>query len=269
MFSLRRSALALFTCLALAPAAQAWGPLGHSIVADLAQRHLSPAAEAEVERLLAPEHTKSLADIASWPDEIRNDPKQDALWKQTRGLHYIDFTSGDCNYTPPRDCKDGQCVVAGIDHYVTVLGDKSQPDAVRLEALKFVVHFIGDEHQPLHGGSRDDKGGNAYQVQFEGKGTNLHSVWDSGLLKTHGLEWKAYADELDARGPVTLPAPIPPLDNAYAQWAEESCAISRDIYPDSHKIDQAYVDKELPVAELRLREAGRRLAEVLNLTLSQ
>lgn len=269
MLSLRRSALALFTCLALAPAAQAWGPLGHSIVADLAQRHLSPGAEAEVERLLALDHTKSLADIASWPDEIRNDPKQDALWKQTRGLHYIDFTSGDCNYTPPRDCKDGQCVVVGIDHYVKVLGDKSQSDAVRLEALKFVVHFIGDEHQPLHGGSRDDKGGNAYQVQFQGKGTNLHSVWDSGLLKTHGLEWKAYADELDARGPVTLPAPIPPLDNAYAQWAEESCAISRDIYPNGHTIDQAYVDKELPVAELRLREAGRRLAEVLNLTLSQ
>jgi hypothetical protein len=269
MPSLRRTALALLTCLALAPAAQAWGPLGHSVVADLAQRHLSPSAEAEVERLLAPEHTKSLADIASWPDEIRNDPKQDALWKQTRGLHYIDFTSGDCNYTPPRDCKDGQCVVAGIDHYVQVLGDKSQPDAARLEALKFVVHFIGDEHQPLHGGSRDDKGGNAYQVQFQGKGTNLHSVWDSGLLKTHGLEWKAYADELDARGPVALPAPIPPLDNAYAQWAEESCAISRDIYPDGHTIDQAYVDKQLPVAELRLRQAGRRLAEVLNLTLSK
>jgi hypothetical protein len=268
MSFLRRSAAAVLICLALAPAAQAWGPLGHSIVADLAQRHLSPAAEAEVERLLAPEHTKSLADIASWPDEIRNDPSKDALWKQTRALHYVDFTSGDCNYTPPRDCKDGQCVVQGIDHYVKILADKSQPDAARLEALKFVVHFIGDEHQPLHGGSRDDKGGNTYQVQFNGKGTNLHSVWDSGLLKTRGLEWKPYADELDARGPVSLPAPIPPYDNVYAQWGEESCQISRGIYPGSHKIDQAYVSKELPVAELRLRQAGRRLAEVLNLALA-
>ncbi|WP_114241343.1 S1/P1 nuclease [Dyella sp. C9] len=268
MSLLRRSAAAALICLAIAPAVQAWGPLGHSIVADLAQRHLSPAAEAEVERLLAPEHTKSLADIASWPDEIRNDPTKDALWKQTRGLHYVDFTSGDCNYTPPRDCKDGVCVVEGIDHYVKILADKSQSDAARLEALKFVVHFIGDEHQPLHGGSRDDKGGNTYQVQFDGKGTNLHSVWDSGLLKTHGLEWKAYADELDARGPVTLPPPIPPADNVYAQWAEESCQISRDIYPPSHKIDNAYVQKELPVAELRLRQAGRRLADVLNLALS-
>lgn len=265
----RRSVAAVLVSLALAPAVHAWGALGHSIVADLAQRHLSPAAEAEVERLLAPEHTKSLADIASWPDEIRNDPAKDALWKQTRALHYVDFTSGDCNYTPPRDCKDGQCVVAGIDRYVKILGDKSQPDAARLEALKFVVHFIGDEHQPLHGGSRDDKGGNAYQVQFQDKGTNLHSVWDSGLLKTRGLDYKAYADELESRGAVALPKPMPPFDNAYAQWAEESCQISRDIYPAGHKLDQAYVAKELPVAELRLREAGRRLAEVLNLTLSR
>jgi hypothetical protein len=265
----RRSAIFALIFFALTPAVQAWGPLGHSIVADLAQRHLSPAAEAEVERLLAPEHTKSLADIASWPDEIRNDPSKEALWKQTRALHYVDFTSGDCDYTPPRDCKDGQCVVEGIDHYVKILGDKTQSDAVRLEALKFVVHFVGDEHQPEHAGSRDDKGGNTYQVQFGDKGTNLHSVWDSGLLKTRGLDYKAYADELETRGTVTLPRPIPPLDNAYAQWAEESCMISRDIYPDGHKIDQAYVDKELPVAELRLRQAGRRLAEVLNLTLSR
>ena len=158
---LRRTAAAALICLALAPSVHAWGQLGHAVVADLAQRHLSPAAEAEVERLLAPENTKSLATIASWPDEIRNDPSKDTLWKQTRGLHYVDFIHGDCNYTPPRDCKDGECVVDGIDHYVKILGDKSQSDAARLEALKFVVHFIGDEHQPLHGGARDDKGGNA------------------------------------------------------------------------------------------------------------
>lgn len=267
MPTLHRTAVAL-VLLALVPTVHAWGRLGHSIVAEIAQRHLSPAAEAEVERLLAPEHTKSLADIASWPDEIRNDPTKAALWKQTSALHYVNFASGDCNYTPPRDCKDGQCVVVGIDHYVTILGDRNQSDATRLEALKFVTHFLGDEHQPLHAGSRDDKGGNTYQVQFNGKGTNLHSVWDSGLLKTRGLDYMAYANELDSRGEVALPDPIPPFDNAYAQWAEESCMISRDIYPDDHRIDQTYVDKELPVAELRLREAARRLAEVLNLTLS-
>jgi hypothetical protein len=267
MLPVRRLAAALFATLAIAPAAQAWGPLGHSVVAELAQRHLSPAAKAEVEHLLALDHTTSLADIASWPDEIRNDPKQQDLWKQTRELHYIDFQGSDCIYTPPRDCKNGQCVVEAIPHYIQILGDRSQPDAVRLQALKFVVHFIGDIHQPLHANYQQDAGANKYQVQFQGQGTNLHRVWDSGLLSTRNLDWKSYANMLDAEGPVSLPASIPPFDNAAAQWAEESCQITRSIYPAGHKIDQAYINAELPVADMRLREAGRRLAEVLNLTL--
>jgi hypothetical protein len=266
MFPLRRIAAALFVTLAIAPVAQAWGPLGHSVVAELAQRHLSPAAKAEVEHLLALDHTQSLADIASWPDEIRNDPKQQDLWKQTRAKHYIDF-DGDCTYTPPRDCKDGQCVVEGIEHYTEILSDRSQPDEARLQALKFVVHFIGDIHQPLHANYQQDAGGNKYQVQFQGQGMNLHRVWDSGLLSTRNLDWKAYANMLDGEGFAPLPPAIAPLDNPPAQWAEESCQITRNIYPANHKIDQAYIDAELPVADSRLREAGRRLAEVLNIAL--
>ena len=268
----RRLLAASLAVFAVAPAAQAWGPLGHSIVAALAQKHLSPAAEAEVERLLAADHTTQLADIASWPDQIQDDPAMATLWQQTRKLHYINFRGGPtCDYMPPRDCHDGECVVDGLAHYVAILGDKSQPDAARLQALKFVVHFVGDEHQPLHDGYRDDLGGNKYQVQFEGNGSNLHKVWDSGMLKTRGLDWQAYAQKLDGEGPVALPPNSAPLDNPYAQWAEESCRISAapGFYPDGHKIDQAYVDAELPVAENQLRIAGRRLAEVLNLTLTQ
>ncbi|GLQ47867.1 endonuclease [Dyella lipolytica] len=267
MSPVRRIATALFVALTIAPAAQAWGPLGHSVVAELAQRHLSPAAEAEVAHLLALDHTQSLADIASWPDEIRNDPAQQALWKETRPLHYIDFRDPSCVYVPPRDCKDGKCVVAAIPHYIAILSDRSQSDTARLQALKFLVHFIGDIHQPLHAGYRDDVGGNTYQVQFQGQGMNLHRVWDSGLLGTRGLDWKAYAKMLDAEGFAPLPPPVAPLDNPAAQWAEESCQITHDIYPSGHKIDQAYIDAELPVADGRLRDAGRRLAEVLNIAL--
>lgn len=268
--SLARRAVAFLACFVIVPA-QAWGPLGHSVVAELAQRHLSPAAEAEVVRLLAPEGTASLAEVASWPDKIQDDPSMTALWKQTRGLHYINFRGGsDCDYVPPRDCRDGRCVVSGLQHYVAVLGDRTQSDSVRREALKFVVHFVGDLHQPLHAGYRDDKGGNTFQVQFNGKGSNLHKVWDSGMLYSRGLKWKDYAQRLDSAGPVALPAPMAPLDNPYAQWAEESCRITAEpgFYPSSHKIDQAYVDAELPEADLRLREAGRRLAEVLNTALT-
>jgi hypothetical protein len=136
--------------------------------------------------------------------------------------------------------------------------------------LKFVVHFVGDIHQPLHAGSRDDKGGNTFQVQFNGKGSNLHRLWDSGMLYTRGLDWKAYAQQLDST-PVNLPAPIAPLDNPYAQWAEESCRITTEpgFYPSGHVLGADYVHAELPVAEQRLREAGRRLAEVLNLALAR
>jgi hypothetical protein len=267
MFRARRIAAALFATLAIAPVAEAWGPLGHSVVAELAQRHLSPVAKAEMEHLLALDHTTSLADIASWPDEIRNDPNQQALWKETRPLHYIDFRDPSCVYVPPRDCKDGKCVVEALPHYVAILSDRSQPDAARLQALKFVVHFVGDIHQPLHGNFQNDAGANNYQVQFQGQGTNLHRVWDSGLLGTRNMDWKAYANMLDAEGFEPLPQPIAPLDNPYAQWAEESCQITRTIYPDGHKIDQAYIDANLPIADNRLREAGRRLAEVLNTAL--
>jgi hypothetical protein len=252
--------------LLVAPSARAWGPLGHSVVAELAQRQLSPAAEREVERLLAPEHTTRLADVANWPDQVRNNPAQEALWKRTSRWHYVNFSSDRCDYVAPRDCPRGDCVVAALAREVQVLGDPSQPDAARRQALKFVVHLVGDVHQPLHAGYRADLGGNRYQVRFEGNGSNLHKVWDSGLLSVRHLRWQAYANLLDAAPPPTLPPPIAPLDDPYAQWAEESCRLTAamDFYPSRRQIGSAYVTGNLPLAEQRLREAGRRLAEVLN-----
>ncbi len=272
IMSLRRCSLAFAAILlVVAPATRAWGPLGHRVVAELAQRHLGPAAGAELERLLAAEHTTQLADVAGWPDQIQNDPAQATLWQQTRKLHYVNFRGGPgCDYEPPRDCRNGACIVAGLRRYVAILGDKAQSDAARLEALKFVVHFAGDIHQPLHAGYRDDLGGNRYQVQFEGKGSNLHRVWDTGMLETRGLGWQAYAAKLDAEGLAPLPPPIAPLDDPYAPWARESChaTAAPGFYPDGHRIGQAYVDAELPVAENQLRIGGRRLAAVLNLALT-
>jgi len=268
--SLPRRPLALLAMLLALPQAQAWGPLGHATVAALAQARLKPAVEAEVERLLAPEHTRELGDVASWPDQIQDDPSLAALWKQTRGEHYVNFHGGpDCDYVPPRDCGKDNCVIGGLQHYVAILGDRKQDDAARLEALKFVVHFVGDIHQPLHGGYRDDLGGNRYQVQFQGKGSNLHKVWDSGLLSTRHLKREAYVAMLQAEPAVTLPEPIAPLDNPYAQWAEQSCRLTAQpgFYPDGHKIDPTYVKAQLPLAERQLRIAGVRLADLLNRTL--
>ncbi|MET0937498.1 MAG: S1/P1 nuclease [Luteibacter sp.] len=270
----RRRALATLLVLAVptfASTVQAWGDIGHRIVAELAFRQLDASAKAEVERLLKADGSESLADVASWPDHLRNDPDQKGLGKATAKLHYMDFLNGDCVYVPPRDCKDGECVVGGLEKYVAILGDRHKSDAERAEALKFVVHFVGDVHQPLHAGNRDDKGGNDYQVQFEGKGSNLHKVWDSGMLYTRDLKWGPYADRLAAEGPVAVPRPIAPLNNPYAQWAEESCAIvaAPGFYPSNHQVDDAYVQKYLPVADMRLRLAGKRLADLLNKTLTR
>ena len=268
MFPLRRLTVALLAVCAVVPVAHAWGPLGHRVVAALAQAQLSPAAAAQVQRLLAPEHTRQLAEVANWADDLRHDPTQQALWKATRNLHYINFRDPHCRYLAPRDCPDGQCVVGALARYVAVLGDRSAPDAARRAALKFVVHFVGDIHQPLHAGYRNDKGGNDYQVRFEGQGSNLHRVWDSGLLDTRALGWASYARALDTHGGA---APAARAPRAYAAWAEESCRATAapGFYPASRVIGQGYVEAERPLAERRLREAGLRLAQLLNQTLAR
>lgn len=250
----------------LAGPAQAWGPRGHAIVAAIAEHHLTPAARAEMLRLLAPEHAAHLADVASWADEIQDAPRYSALWRQTRRQHYVNFADARCRYQPIRDCADGQCAVAGLAHYVAVLSAPAQGDKARREALKFVVHFVGDIHQPLHAGYRDDKGGNAYQVRFRGRGSNLHRVWDSGLIGERRLGAAAYARRLDAAAPaahITLPQS---MDTAFVDWAQASCRLTAraGFYPSGHVVTRDYVAASLPVAEARLRLAGLRLAAVLN-----
>lgn len=261
---IHRGILLCFALLATVPAF-AWGPLGHRIVADLAAAQLALAARAQVDALLASEHAQSLADIANWADTLRDDPAQAALGKATAPLHYVNM-HGSCAFKPALDCPDGQCVVGAINHYAAILGNRGLPAAERAQALNFVVHFVGDVHQPLHAGYLQDRGANDYQVQFEGQGSNLHRVWDSGLLSTRHMDARQYAAFLEKQGPVTLPAPIAPLDNPPAQWAEQSCQVVMDqgVYPAGHVITQAYVERQLPVADRQLRRAGKRLADLLN-----
>src|SRR5690606_5001505 len=122
-----------------------------------------------------------------------------------------------------------------ITRFTAVLGDRSRPRAERLEALKFVVHFVGDVHQPLHAGHRDDRGGNRFQVNLRGEGTNLHAVWDHHLLASARLGLEAYADRLQAgerESPSTLFTPSG-YSPAYATaWAELSCSrTDHGLYP--------------------------------------
>ncbi|TAF78243.1 MAG: endonuclease [Curvibacter sp.] len=229
----------------------AWGSDGHKIVAMLAEAQLSPKARKEVDRLLALEPGATLASISTWADEHRN--------PATAAWHYVNFPRGDCNYQPDRDCPDGKCVVSAIYGQIEVLRTPGD-DEKRLNALKYVVHFIGDIHQPLHAGFGDDRGGNSYQLQSFMRGSNLHAVWDTGLIKSLQQENEQVVKSLLVR-PLSLQKTA---FNA-ASTAMESCRIvsQQGFYPD-RLVTPEYVDRYVPVMTYQLAIAGNRLAQVLN-----
>jgi hypothetical protein len=254
----------LASLLGPAPAA-AWGEKGHRIVGELAQRQLSAPARAEVARLLSGEPEPTLAGIAYWADDLR---KHDALrGPLTERWHFVNLPEG-CGFEAARDCPDGNCVVAAIPAQYALLADRAQPDAARREALKFLVHLVADIHQPLHAGHRRDLGGNRFQVNLDGEGTNLHQVWDVHVLRVRHGDAAAQAAALSASplppGPPAVIADVP-------RWAAESCALvdSPGFYPDQPgTLPDGYLAGHQAVAERRLREAGTRLADLLNRALA-
>lgn len=250
--------------LILPSLALAWGPTGHRIVAKLAEQHVGTTTRRALQPLLAISGAQHLSDIANWADDLRDDPAQRAFARATAPLHYINFDNAQCRYNRAHDCPDGKCVVVAIDRYARILGDLSLPIAIRAQALRFVVHFVADAHQPLHAGYRRDRGGNRYQVQLHGRGTNLHSVWDTPVL-THGQPgWRKYASKLDRTA-------LPIVAGTPAKWAEESCRATRDdgIYPRAHRIDNRYLERLQPLAQRRIREAAARLTQLLDHELGQ
>ena len=191
----------LLACSAATPA-WAWSKLGHQLVGELAQRHLRPDVEARVRALLAGEPDPTLAGVAYWADALRSDDPP--RFKATSRWHYVNAKGGGCGFDPARDCADGGCVISAIEAQRAILADDSQPREARRDALKFLVHLVGDVHQPLHAGDRPDSGGNGFQVSLATQlppepyvrdkyvrgvmGTNLHSVWDFYLLGESRLD---------------------------------------------------------------------------------
>ncbi len=259
----------LVAALVAAPA-QAWSALGHRMVGDLAELHLQDAARAEVNRLLDGEDEPTLGGIAAWADALRyNDPGR---FRISSRWHYINARGGGCDFVETRDCADGGCVVSAINAQRRILADTRQSRAARRDALKFIVHFVGDVHQPLHAGPREDSGGNGFQVSLrrEGgsaraRGTNLHTLWDSHLLASAGLARVPYVARLRPRMQGFIRAAagtdIRPLD-----WARESCLLveSEYLYPASRNIGPDYLDAHRPLAEQRILLAAARLAALLN-----
>ena len=160
--------------------ANAWGPEGHAIVAEIAEPRLTPAATAEVTRLLAmdtPPH-EHLDEVASWADAYRAHGHA-----ETGPWHYVDIPLDAGAADVFRDCPKSDCIINMLTGFAETLTDKARPDADRLKALKFVVHFVGDIHQPLHCADHGDRGGNEVHLTFLGRRTNFHAVWDGGIIE--------------------------------------------------------------------------------------
>jgi hypothetical protein len=264
-------ALLAMTGLLAAPA-WGWSELGHRIVGDLAELQLEPATRDAVHALLEGEREPNLGGVAAWADALRREDPQ--RFRISQRWHFINASGGGCRFDERRDCPGGDCITAAINAQRRILADPSLPRGQRRDALKFIVHFVGDVHQPLHAGPREDRGGNGYQVtitpdaQAQGRrnarpvGTNMHTLWDSQVLQSAGLTRRQYVAQLREREPVRAGAVD---DNAPLRWARESCELveARGLYPDGHAVDAAWVAGHRALAEERLLLAAARLAALL------
>ena len=181
--------------LAAASPAAAWGPLGHQTVAEIAYRNVKPATRAKITRILKTADlldtpacpVKTIEDASTWADCVRGQRDADGKqpWAFSAPWHYQDVEI--CQpYDPAPACKDGNCVSEQIKRDVALLRDKATSPHDRVQALVFLIHFVGDLHQPLHAGEKADKGGNDVKVTYgiyAALRLNLHSVWDSFIAE--------------------------------------------------------------------------------------
>lgn len=267
--------------------AWAWGQLGHSIVGEIAQRHLKPETARQVARLLKDdlgadgEHSgrTTVAQIGSWPDEIRGRPA--GLGKET--WHFVDLQV--CRATDWKQaCPEAQCAPERLQRMIGLLKDRRLGQGERNEALKWVVHLVADIHQPLHVSDHDDHGGNRVAVAFFGSArlgetTNLHRIWDVDMVERMVEEQGGQA--------AFLAKPISTADRqrweqgSIDDWVRESHDLAAAfVYarlPSGLACDQPitgtieigadYYNAAAPIVAAQLRKAGVRLAAVLNAAL--
>ena len=243
----------------------AWGPEGHRLVARIAEQELTDKAKARIAEIIG--HGHSIAETASWPDEIRPSRPETAPW------HFVDIPLSARHLDMARDCPKGQCIAASLENFEAVLKDPQATPEHRKEALLFVVHFVGDLHQPLHCVDNHDKGGNDVKVVFHDHATNLHSVWDSGLLSQLPKEQDLFT-KFDREA-----------EQHRKKWSKGS---AEDWIEQSHRLAQKITYGKLPkpgangmivlnaayeqaadgVITEQIEKAGDRLAAVLNACLN-
>jgi hypothetical protein len=255
-----RALVALLAALAATiPApALAWGKAGHRVVAQVANARLTLHARRAVTAILGVE---TLAEAANWPDTMKSDPSP--FWqRQASPWHYVTVPTGK-SYADVGAPPEGDAVTA-LTRFSATLRDARASLAERQAALRFVVHLVGDLHQPLHTGNGSDRGGNDRKVTFFGRATNLHTVWDSGLVDDEQLSFTELSTWLAAR--ITRAEARDWATTDPRVWIAESAALRDRIYPAAGQdaLSYAYVYENTPRMELQLEKGGVRLAAYLN-----
>lgn len=177
-----------FAILFISQSALAWGPIGHRVVGEIAQKRLNPSVAKKVAEIL---ENRTLADVSTWADLMRSDP----VWKKAGPWHYVNIEDGK-KYKDRAPFKGGD-VIWAIEHFSAVLNNEKSSTKDKKEALSFIVHFYGDIHQPLHVSRRSDYGGNKIALKWFGKKTNLHEVWDEKIIELEQLSYTEYVDYID------------------------------------------------------------------------
>jgi hypothetical protein len=240
--------------------ALAWGPEGHRAVAIIAEKNLKPGTLVAIRALLGPYDT--LAAESVWADDIREEHPETGPW------HYIDIPLSASRLDMARDCREANCVVGKIQEFESVLKNKSADPASRRDALKFLIHFVGDLHQPLHCEDNGDKGGNTIQVIFFGQPMNLHSVWDGGILRREKLFGLKLATDLESR--ITSNEKAAWTHGTMADWAMEGHTLAVQVaygklpHEATPSLGEEYFNAALPIVDLQIEKAGIRLAALLN-----
>jgi len=230
-----------------------FGKNGHRIVAHIAEQNLTQAAKINLKKL-----TKGvpLAKLSTWADEIRSEEK----WKDSSPWHYVsvadDVALKNVKHTHKGDILEK---LQQVEKQLMNGNDIQQ----RWQALAFYIHLVGDVHQPLHVGRKEDRGGNKIKLSWFGDYTNLHKVWDTDLIEFQGLSYVEYADFIDEIDSSLIKQW---QSSDYLDWAEESKAMRGNVYdlPESGKLHFEFTHKYTPIINQRLAQAGFRLAAKIN-----
>ncbi|MBT8385117.1 MAG: S1/P1 nuclease [Bacteroidia bacterium] len=247
--------ISLLLLAELANATPEWGPTGHRATGKIAENHLSKKALKKIDKLLK---GQSLAFVSTYGDEIKSDRRYNDFYT----WHYVNMPL-DSNYEESEKNPKGD-LVTGINKCISVLKDHNSSDEDKVFYLKLLVHFIGDLHQPMHIGRAEDKGGNTIQVQWFGKGTNLHRVWDENMIEEWKMSYLELADNTEDLSKEQIKAI---QSGSIVDWVHDTHELSKTTYASvevGENLRYRYSYDHFGTVRKQLQKGGIRLAKLLN-----